>query len=68
MKKHLLAFVLLAGSSFGVRPLYAADQTTESKVAVAQKEQEGVQNTLGNKKISLCAKGTYYTGRKKCPL
>ena len=52
MKKRLLIFVLLAGISFAVHPLYAADQTTESKVAVAQKEQEDVERTLWGAKIS----------------
>lgn len=52
MKKRLLTFVLLAGISFAVHPLYAADQATESKVAIAQKEREDVQRTLWGARIS----------------
>ena len=61
MKKRLLTFVLLAGSSFAVHPLYATDQTTESKVAVAQKEQEDVQRTLWGTKKSPYVRKVFIT-------
>ncbi|OJW51168.1 MAG: hypothetical protein BGO67_12660 [Alphaproteobacteria bacterium 41-28] len=68
MKKRLLTFVLLAGISFAVHPLYAADQTTESKVPVAHKEQKDVHRTLwGTKKSPYVRKVLITLEEKKAP-
>ena len=50
MEKHLLTLVLLAGIS-AVHPLYAADQTTESKVPVEQRTLWGTKKSPYVRKV-----------------